>query len=89
VPSQDHERLERFTTMSPRLRGRQDLLAFTRCLGQLGVMIGVLSPPCTTGFVLTTGEGFWNGFVLALDTVATVGSIPPRGARERSSSMSS
>jgi voltage-gated potassium channel len=76
VASEDQERLERFTTMSPRLRGRQDLLAFTRRLGQLGVMIGVLLAAGTIGFVLTTGEGFWSGFLLALDTVATVGSIP-------------
>jgi voltage-gated potassium channel len=75
-PTEDQERLERFTTMSPRLRGRQDLLAFTRRLGQLGVMIGVLLAAGTTGFVATAHDSVWQGFVLALDTVATVGSIP-------------
>jgi voltage-gated potassium channel len=75
MPS-DQERLERFTTMSPRMRGRQDLVAFVRRLGQLGLMIGVLLAAGTLGFVLTTDNGPWDGFVLALDTVATVGSIP-------------
>jgi voltage-gated potassium channel len=72
----DQERLESFTTMSPRLRGRQELLAFTRRLGQLGVMIGVLLAAGTAGFVLTTDLGPWDAFVLALDTIATIGSIP-------------
>ncbi len=72
----DQERLERFTTMSPRLRGRQDLVAFTRRLGQLGVLIALLLASGTAGFVLTTDTSAWNSFVLALDTVATVGSIP-------------
>jgi voltage-gated potassium channel len=72
----DQERLERFTTMTPRLRGRQDLVAFTRRLGQLGVLIAALLVSGTVGFVLTTDQGPWDAFVLALDTVATVGSIP-------------
>jgi voltage-gated potassium channel len=79
MPS-DQERLERFTTMSPRLRGRRQLAAFTRRLGQLGLAIAVLLLAGTAGFVLTTGRGPWDAFVLALDTVATVGSIPsPQG----------
>jgi voltage-gated potassium channel len=72
----DQERLERFTTMTPRLRGRQDLVAFTRRLGQLGVLIAALLLSGTLGFVLTNDQGPWDAFVLALDTVATVGSIP-------------
>ncbi|MEY2442637.1 MAG: voltage-gated potassium channel [bacterium] len=72
----NQERLESFTTMSPRLRGREELLAFTRRLGQLGVMIGVLLAAGTAGFVLTTDHGPWDAFILSLDTVATVGSIP-------------
>jgi voltage-gated potassium channel len=72
----DHERLEAFTTMSPRVRGRADLVAFTRRLGQLGVLIAVLLATGTAGFALTTSHGVWDSFVLALDTVATVGSIP-------------
>jgi voltage-gated potassium channel len=72
----DQERLERFTTMTPRLRGRQDLVAFTRRLGQLGVLIAALLLSGTLGFVLTNDQGPWDAFVLALDTVATVGSVP-------------
>jgi voltage-gated potassium channel len=72
----DDERLERFTTMSPRLRGRRELVAFTRRLGQLGIVIAALLLAGTAGFTLTTDDGPWDAFVLALDTVATVGSIP-------------
>lgn len=72
----DPDRLERFTTTSRAARGHQDLVAFTRRLGQLGLMIGVLLAAGTLGFVLSTGDGPWDAFVLALDTVATVGSIP-------------
>jgi voltage-gated potassium channel len=72
----DHEQLERFTTMSPRLRGRRELVAFTRRLGQLGLLIAGLLLAGTAGFVLTTDDGPWDAFILALDTVATVGSIP-------------
>src|SRR4051794_22079032 len=72
----DHEQLERFTTMSPRLRGRRELVAFTRRLGQLGLAIAALLLAGTIGFVVTTDDGPWDAFVLALDTVATVGSIP-------------
>lgn len=79
APSSDRdeqERLQRFTTMTPRMRGRQDLLAFTRRLGQLGVIVALLLVLGTLGFVLTAGDSAWNGFVLSLDTIATVGSIP-------------
>ena len=53
-----------------------DLAAFARRLGQLGLMIAALLATGTIGFVLTTDQGVWDGFVLSLDTVATVGSIP-------------
>jgi voltage-gated potassium channel len=75
MPS-DQERLEHFTTMSPRLRGRRELVAFTRRLGQLGLVIAALLLAGTAGFIATTDDGPWDAFVLALDTVATVGSIP-------------
>jgi voltage-gated potassium channel len=58
-----------------------DLVAFTRRLGQLGLMIAALLATGTIGFVLTTDDNVWDAFVLALDTVATVGSIPaPKNA---------
>lgn len=72
----DQQRLERFTTMSPHMRGRRDLVAFARRLGKLGLMIAVLLLAGMIGFVMTTHRGPWDGFLLALDTVATVGSIP-------------
>jgi voltage-gated potassium channel len=76
APSESQDRLDRFTTMTPRMRGRQELLAFTRRLGQLGVMLGVLLVAGTVGFVLTTSYGPFDAFVLSLDTIATIGSIP-------------
>jgi voltage-gated potassium channel len=62
--------------MSPRMRGRQELLAFTRRLGQLGMMIALLLVAGTLGFVATTDHGPFDAFLLALDTIATIGSIP-------------
>ncbi len=47
-----------------------------RRLGQLLALIGVLLAAGTGGFVLTEGKGAWDAFLLALDTVATTGSIP-------------
>jgi voltage-gated potassium channel len=50
-----------------------------RRLAKLGVAIALLLALGTLGFVLTEGLGVWDGFVLALDTIATTGSIaPPR-----------
>jgi voltage-gated potassium channel len=72
----DSDRPPSFAPISPTLRGREDLGAFVRRLGQLGLMIGVLLAAGSVGYDLTTGDGLWNGFILALDTVATVGSIP-------------
>lgn len=40
-----------------------------------GIILGLLAAG-TIAFVATAGTSVWNGFVLALDTVATVGSIP-------------
>jgi voltage-gated potassium channel len=53
-----------------------DLAAFTRRLGQLGLRIAALLAAGTIGFVVTADDNVWDAFVLALDTVATVGSIP-------------
>jgi voltage-gated potassium channel len=77
MPSDDGQRrLEQFTTMSPHLRGRSDLVAFARRLGQLGLLIGLLLAAGSIGYALTSDRSLWDGFLLALDTVATVGSIP-------------
>jgi voltage-gated potassium channel len=79
----DHDRLERlqrFTTMTPRMRARGELSAFLRRLAQLGVVIVAVLMGGTVGFSVSEGVSPWDAFVQALDTVATVGSIPaPRG----------
>ncbi|MDQ3850364.1 MAG: TrkA family potassium uptake protein [Actinomycetota bacterium] len=74
------DRLARYGTMSPTLGRQRDLIAFVRRLGLLVLMIAVLLALGTVGFVLSTERNAWEGFLLALDTVATVGSIPaPHG----------
>lgn len=55
---------------------RRQLLEF---LGRLGILVGaicILLAAGTAGYVLSEGASIGYGFVWALDTVATVGSIP-------------
>jgi voltage-gated potassium channel len=74
------DRLISFTAMTPPARARNELASFVRRLAQLGLLIALLLVAGTIGFCLTEGISPWAGFVLTLDTVATVGSIPsPRG----------
>ena len=72
------ERLARFTTNLPRLRARGEMVVFLRRMAWLCVAIVVLIVAGTGGFVVTEGTSVWTGFRWTLDTVATVGSIPPR-----------
>jgi voltage-gated potassium channel len=60
-------------------RERAELIAFAGRLRTLALLIAALLALGTAGFVATTGRGAWDAFVLALDTVATVGSIPSPG----------
>ena len=55
---------------------RGELQQFLRRLAILAVAIFVLLVAGTAGFVLTEGTSVGFGFIWALDTVATVGSIP-------------
>src|SRR5947208_953760 len=70
------ERLRSFSMPSPAVRQRRELLTFARRLGVLLLLVSVLLVAGTIGFMATTPRGAWDGFVLSLDTVATVGSIP-------------
>ena len=54
----------------------RQLPLFLRRLAKLGVGICALLAAGTLGFVLTEDTSVWAGFVWALDTIATVGSIP-------------
>ena len=49
---------------------------FLRRLWRLSVVIAGVLALGTVGFVITEDASVWHGFVWALDTVATVGSIP-------------
>jgi len=71
------QRLARFTTNLPRLRARAEMIIFLRRMAWLCVAIVVLVVAGTVGFVVTEGTSAWTGFRWTLDTVATVGSIPP------------
>jgi voltage-gated potassium channel len=55
---------------------RGELRQFLRRLGILLAAIGILLAAGTAGFALTEGTSIGFGLVWALDTVATVGSIP-------------
>jgi voltage-gated potassium channel len=71
------EQLSRFTTNLPRLRARAEMVVFLRRLAWLCVAIAALIVAGTVGFVITEGVSVWLAFRWTLDTVATVGSIPP------------
>src|SRR4051812_26999829 len=49
---------------------------FIRRMSRLGAMIALLLAAGTTAYALTLGWSAWQAFVLSLDTVATLGSIP-------------
>jgi voltage-gated potassium channel len=55
---------------------RGELRQFLRRLAILGIAICLLLSAATAGFVVTEGVSVGFGLVWALDTVATVGSIP-------------
>lgn len=56
-------------------RSERELRGVVRRLALLGVLIALLLALGTLGFVLAEDLNAWNGFVLALDTIATTGSI--------------
>ena len=60
----------------PATTGRGELAPF---IWRLGVLIGVivaLQVAGTVAFMLTADTSAWQGFVLTVDTIATIGSIP-------------
>jgi voltage-gated potassium channel len=59
------------------MAARADVQAFLRRLWALCIAIAALMVLGTVGFMVTEDVGVWRGFEWALDTVATVGSIPP------------
>ena len=58
-------------------RAHRDLVVFLRRLAQLGLLIVLLVVGGTVGFVLTENVSAWFGFVWTVDTIATVGAVPP------------
>jgi voltage-gated potassium channel len=71
------EPLSRFTTSLPGWRARAEMIVFLRRLAWLCAAIVALIAAGTIGFVVTEGTTVWTAFRWTLDTVATVGSIPP------------
>jgi voltage-gated potassium channel len=71
------DRHRRFGKHVPRLGARSDVLVFLRRLAWLSLAIVALIALGTLGFVVTEGVSAWLAFRWTLDTVATVGSIPP------------
>ncbi len=59
-----------------RARARAETLVFLQRLGRLAIVIAVLLAAGTVAFALTEGISAWRAFVMTLDTVATVGSLP-------------
>jgi voltage-gated potassium channel len=57
--------------------GLGEVRAFLRRLATLAVLVVLLLAAGTAGLVLTEGVSAWRAFVWALDTVATIGSLPP------------
>jgi voltage-gated potassium channel len=72
----DLERLIRYTTRTPELATSRDLRDFIHRMSQLAVTIAALLTFGTTAYALTLHWSVWESFVLSLDTVATLGSIP-------------
>jgi voltage-gated potassium channel len=72
----DLERLIRYTTRTPDLATSRDVRDFIRRMSQLAVIIVALLTAGTTAYALTLHWSVWESFVLALDTIATLGSIP-------------
>ena len=68
---------------------RREVRAILRRLRTLAIAICALVFAGTLGFVLAEDVTVWNGFVWALDTVATVGSVPRRSRPAGRSSRSS
>jgi voltage-gated potassium channel len=62
--------------LSHRLATRREFAVFVRRMTQLGLAIAAVLALGTAGFAVTEGVGVWYAFQWALDTVATVGSIP-------------
>jgi voltage-gated potassium channel len=58
------------------MRERTEVRAFLRRLRQLALMVALVLAAGTAGFVLTEHRGVWESFQWALDTVATIGSLP-------------
>lgn len=65
------------TTISVRARARRELLLFLRRLAVLGGLIVLLCVFGTIGFAVFEHTSAWHSFVWSLDTIATVGSVPP------------
>ncbi len=68
---------DRLPSGAPGLQADFEVRAFARRLVWLAVVIVGLLAFGTVGFIVTEGASVWRAFRWTLDTVATIGSIPP------------
>ena len=68
---------DRLPSSAPGLQANFEVRAFARRLVWLAIVIVGLLGLGTVGFVVTEGASVWRAFRWTLDTVATIGSIPP------------
>jgi voltage-gated potassium channel len=62
--------------VATRAQAQRQLAVFLRRLATLGAVVCLLLVAGMLGFAVTEDTSLWGGFVWALDTIATVGSIP-------------
>lgn len=60
-----------------RARAQRELRLFLRRLAQLGALLCLLFLTGTVGFAVSEHVSVWFAFLWTIDTIATVGSIPP------------
>jgi voltage-gated potassium channel len=70
------DQLRRHRSLAPEHRARRELMSFVARMARLSVAIVLLLSLGTVGFAVTEHTSVGFSFLWALDTVATVGSIP-------------
>jgi voltage-gated potassium channel len=72
-PAARREAPQELDTFAPRVRSRGELAPFLRRLRWVGIAILALLSFGTLAYAITENVGIWDGFLWALDTIATEG----------------